>query len=109
MRVVLSRDASCEESKVEEPEEEVQPESSGKSGNDDQLAGSEPKVQSGNDDQLAGSEPKVQSGNDDQLAGSEPKVSDNLVAMEEEHEKANWYGDTASMEEGDLLNGDEVD
>ncbi|XP_067937187.1 uncharacterized protein [Watersipora subatra] len=109
VRVVPSRDASWEESKVEEPKEEVQPESSGKSGNDDQLAGSEPKVQSGNDDQLAGSEPKVQSGNDDQLAGSEPKVSDNLVAMEEEHEKADWYGDTASMEEGDLLNGDEVD
>ncbi|XP_067944943.1 uncharacterized protein [Watersipora subatra] len=124
VRVVPSRDASCEESKVEEPKEEVQPESSEKSGNDDQLAGSEPKVhsgnddqlagsepnvQSGNDDQLAGSEPKVQSGNDDQLAGSEPKVSDNLEAMEEEHEKAYWYGDTASMEEGDLLNGDEVD
>ncbi|XP_067939468.1 caldesmon-like [Watersipora subatra] len=107
VRVVPSRDASCEESKVEEPKEEVQPESSEKSGNDDQLAGSEPKVHSGNDDQLAGSEPKVQSGNDDQLAGSEPKVSDNLEAMEEEHEKADWYGDTASMEEGDLLNGDE--
>ena len=59
MRVVPSRDACCEESKVEEPKEEVQPESSGKSGNDDRLAGSEPKVQSGNDDQFAGSDPKV--------------------------------------------------
>ncbi|XP_067951877.1 uncharacterized protein [Watersipora subatra] len=109
VRVVPSRDARCEESKVEEPKEEVQLESSGKSANDDQLAGSEPKVQIGNDNQPAGSEPKVQNGNDDQLAGSEPKVSDNPVAMEEELEKADWYGDIASMEEGDLLNEDEVD
>ncbi|XP_067945015.1 uncharacterized protein [Watersipora subatra] len=122
VRVVPSGDASCEESKVEEPKE-VQPESSGKcgnddqlagfepnvrSGNDDQLAGSEPKVQSGNDDQLVGFQPKVQSGNDDQLAGSEPKVTEDPVAMEEEPGKADWYGDTVSIEEGDLLNEDEA-
>ncbi|XP_067945107.1 uncharacterized protein PF3D7_1120000-like [Watersipora subatra] len=59
VRVVPSRDASFEKSKVEEPKKEVQPESSGKSGNDDQLAGSELKVQSGNNDQFASSESKV--------------------------------------------------
>ncbi|XP_067936966.1 DNA repair protein RecN-like [Watersipora subatra] len=59
VRVVPSRDASFEKSKVEEPKKEVQPESSGKSGNDDQLAGSELEVQSGNNDQFAGSESKV--------------------------------------------------
>ncbi|XP_067939695.1 probable serine/threonine-protein kinase kinX [Watersipora subatra] len=93
VRVVLSRDASSVEGKVEEPKEEVQPDTSvvrvvlSRDSSSVEGKVEEPKEE-------VQPKSFVKSGNDDQLAGSEPKVTDNPAAMDVKPGKTYWYGES---------------